>query len=422
MVDAEIELVQHPGGGRAAEQRQRLVDQVVIIEQRAAFFLAGVARDHVGGDGDERAGALAGVHGALALEQLADAVLFRDQPRQPIGMTVADFLGDDILAWLKLGGAEHLEVIVDALATRSRTRGLKHRDMFFVVGRTRIENFDQRRPFRRRDQRLRKEFLFQRFKRVVGGRCRNSPTDSAMALSTLPVRVIQAESLSRLRMASPTTSLKVWSAETTMAVARALPSALSGCCGGFQQHLQRQLIEQLRGRGFVQHREARRDIGLERELVQQPRAEGVDGLHFQPARRFQRRGEQPARPRALGHVGFLAGAEQNLGVELGVVERGPFRQRAEHAVRHIGGRRLGEGDAEDLGRIDAAQQQIDDALRQHMGLAGAGIGRDESRYVGIGGVDLHAADIGRDDAGRGHVSPSSLPPESDHSLTRARWS
>ena len=52
---------------------------------------------------------------------------------------------------------------------------------------------------------------------------------SAMALSTLPARAIQADSASRLRMASPITSLKVWSAETTMAVASALPSALSGC-------------------------------------------------------------------------------------------------------------------------------------------------------------------------------------------------
>ena len=41
---------------------------------------------------------------------------------------------------------------------------------------------------------------------------------------------------------------------------------------------------------------------------------------------------------------------------------------------------------------------------------------------GYRGVDLHAADIGRDDAGRAHSEPSSAPPDSDHSLTRARWS
>ena len=100
-----------------------------------------------------------------------------------------------------------------------------------------------------------------------------------------------------------------------------------------------------------------------------------------------------------------------------------LRQRAEHAVRHVGGGRLGEGDAEDFRRIDAAQQQPDDALRQHMGLAGAGIGGDPGRHVGIGGLDLTRLTSGRDDARGAHSPPpSSPPPVSDHSLTRARWS
>ena len=57
------------------------------------------------------------------------------------------------------------------------------------------------------------------------------------------------------------------------------------------------------------------------------------------------------------------------------------RQPLEHLVRHVGGGGLGEGDAEDFRRIDAAQQQVDHALRQHIGLAGAGIGGDEGRDV-----------------------------------------
>ena len=46
--------------------------------------------------------------------------------------------------------------------------------------------------------------------------------------------------------------------------------------------------------GLVQHREARRHIGLERELLQQPGAEGMDGLHLEAARGIERLGEQPA--------------------------------------------------------------------------------------------------------------------------------
>ena len=51
------------------------------------------------------------------------------------------------------------------------------------------------------------------------------------------------------------------------------------------------------------------------------------------------------------------------------------RERVEHAVRHVGGGGLGEGEAEDFRRVDAVEQQADHALRQHMGLARAGIGR-----------------------------------------------
>jgi hypothetical protein len=45
----------------------------------------------------------------------------------------------------------------------------------------------------------------------------------------------------------------------------------------------------------VEYGEARRDVGLERKLLQQPRAQRVDGLHFQPAGRLQRAGKQFAR-------------------------------------------------------------------------------------------------------------------------------
>ncbi len=67
------------------------------------------------------------------------------------------------------------------------------------------------------------------------------------------------------------------------------------------------------------------------------------------------------------------------GVERVVVERDPVAERGEHPLRHVGGGGLGEGDAEDLFRRHAVEQQADHALHQHMGLARAGIGRDEGR-------------------------------------------
>ena len=56
--------------------------------------------------------------------------------------------------------------------------------------------------------------------------------------------------------------------------------------------------DQRRGGGVVEHGELAGHVRLERELVQQPLAEGVDRLDLQPARRLQRRGEEPARLRA----------------------------------------------------------------------------------------------------------------------------
>ena len=223
-------------------------------------------------------------------------------------------------------------------------------------------------------------------------------------------------------MASPITSLKVISAATTMAVASALPSGPSGSAAACNRTFEGQLIEQLRGRGLVEDGKTRGDIGLERELVQQPRAEGVDGLHLQPARCLERRGKQPPRPRAFSGARCSACAEPDLLVQRGIVESGPRRQSLENLVRHVGGRGLGEGDAENLGRIDAAQQQIDHALRQHIGLARAGIGRDEGGDFRVGGVDLDAAHMIGDGAGGAHGKgrSSSTPPASDHSFTRAR--
>ena len=83
-----------------------------------------------------------------------------------------------------------------------------------------------------------------------------------------------------------------------MAVAERAAERAVRRTGRGKQNVEAQLLQQLRFRRLVEHVEARRDVGLERELMQQLRAEGMDGLHLQAARRLQRRGEQPPRQRA----------------------------------------------------------------------------------------------------------------------------
>ena len=90
VIDAEIELVEHPGGGGALEQRQRAVDQVVIVEQAAPRLLAPVAHDHLMRDRDQRAGAVAAFGGAQGVEQGADALFLAVETFGDLRMLMAD--------------------------------------------------------------------------------------------------------------------------------------------------------------------------------------------------------------------------------------------------------------------------------------------------------------------------------------------
>ncbi len=140
-----------------------------------------------------------------------------------------------------------------------------------------------------------------------------------------------------------------------------------GRVGAFEQHVERQLLEKLGVLGVVEHVETRGDIGLERELMQELGAEGMDGLHLEAARGVERAREQAPRQRATRSVGLKARALANGFVEAGIVERGPFGERVEHPLGHVGGGGLGEGDAEDFFRLDAVEQKVDHALRPARG-------------------------------------------------------
>ena len=78
-----------------------------------------------------------------------------------------------------------------------------------------------------------------------------------------------------------------------------------GIAGGVEQHLEIGALHHFVLVALVEHGKTRRHIGLERELLQQPGAQRVDGLHLQTARRLQRAGEQ------------LAGGHSQPGVGMG---------------------------------------------------------------------------------------------------------
>ena len=80
--------------------------------------------------------------------------------------------------------------------------------------------------------------------------------------------------------------------------------------------------------------------------VQQAFAESVDGLDLEAARRFDRAGEEAAGEAICSRVGALALEFGQFRVRGVVVERHPSPEPLEHADRHVGGRRLGEGQTE----------------------------------------------------------------------------
>ena len=77
MVDAAVELVMHPARGDAVEHRQRLVDQIVIVEQAALLLLAPVVGRRRGRDMQQRLGAVAGDHRAAPFDQGREAIELR---------------------------------------------------------------------------------------------------------------------------------------------------------------------------------------------------------------------------------------------------------------------------------------------------------------------------------------------------------
>ena len=109
-------------------------------------------------------------------------------------------------------------------------------------------------------------------------------------------------------------------------------------------------FDESRRLGFVGEVEPGIDAGLERELVQQREAEGVDGADADVVER----------------VADLAPARR---VEAALAV--PLPQRRHHALAHFRGRLAREGDRQDVARRDAGFEQPHVAIDQDARLAGA---------------------------------------------------
>ena len=171
---------------------------------------------------------------------------------------------------------------------------------------------------------------------------------------------------------------------------------------------------------FLEDGEVGRDSGLQREAPEQGLAEGVDGLDVHAAGRVQHLGEQVARPAADVVVGLAPQMAGQRFLQRLVRRRRPLAQLLGDAVRHLGGGRPGEGEAQDMLGPGAGEHQAQHPVGEHLGLAGSGRRRHPDGGFRVGGPALGGLGVGEDDGVRRHRPSSS--PEVDHSLIRARCS
>ena len=183
--------------------------------------------------------------------------------------------------------------------------------------------------------------------------------------------------------------------------------------GRIGQRIRQHPPPQLHTRPVIQHRETRRNVGLDRETGEQRLGKAVERLHRQPAARIDHSGEQTARPRPQLRIRHLA-QRQQVGVETGIIAPHPPRQPVENPPLHFCRRRLRKGQAQQSFRRGPGQQQTQDTCGQHLRLAGSRRCRHPRIVPGVGGNRLLWPQ--REKWLRGHS------PRPSHSATRARWS
>ncbi len=170
------------------------------------------------------------------------------------------------------------------------------------------------------------------------------------------------------------------------------------------QHVLARLGHCVGGVGVVHQAEVRRQGRFEREAAQQGLAESVDGADAHAAGQVEHLGEQRA-----GFLAQIAGGDDvkvgQFYVKRRVGQRHPFAEDALKPDRHLGRRRLGEGEALDALRFDIRQHQAEQPVGQQLGLAGAGGRGNERRRGRVGGAALLGVGAGAGGFAHGVFSP-----------------
>ena len=123
MVDAAVELVQHPARIGALEQAARRHDQVAEIEQAARFLFGAIGLQDLAHDGQQCARARHHMRGLAALAQRADALAFGFQRLADLRVLFGKTLGDDLHA--RRARLRHEDAFIQAQRISALSRCLR---------------------------------------------------------------------------------------------------------------------------------------------------------------------------------------------------------------------------------------------------------------------------------------------------------
>ena len=329
MVDAAIELVEHPGRARRAlQQAPRGHDQIVIVERRAPPLGVGIAAGDVETEPQQRQGVLDQRRAADAIEHLGQplglaaehACRCRASPlSRPWWRAVLRISPVGREERLGIGGEERRPVLdrcqpVGDRAARARRPSCRP---WPALVRRRAGPRHRRR---------------HRGRRCCAGcrRCRRasspSPRPVAPARGAIPLRRRCAPAARPARPKACVISSAYSAIEIRLATA-ASASTQGGrrIAAGQRLHLLvLGMTQQGLRLGLVEHLEARRHAGLERKALEQRLAEGMDGEDVDAARRVEHAREQAARQRRCSAAsGGAIDQLLDLLVQLGLLGQRP---------------------------------------------------------------------------------------------------
>ncbi len=400
VVDAAVELVQHPGGAGIDQQVRGAADQVVVVQQPGVALARGVGVQHRRGERHQRVRHCGDFQRPPAVLDRFDTRGFLQERLGQRRLRLGQVGVDEGAGGARLAGfgVKFLAPVVPDLDAGFGVEAEPEQDVFRPRGdRGRAVLVDERGgaaqagfllPVHRVGQDLR-----------VGG-CGDAERAALRGdqVGAERQRVVQAVAVGL--EGDDVAAELLGRGEAGQQRQR----ALHRFGGGGGQHVLARLGHGIGGVGVVHQAEMRRQRRFQREAAQQRLAEGVDGADAHAAGEVQHLGEQRARFLAQ-RVGGGDGEVGQVGVEGRVGQGDPCAEGVLQADRHFGRGGLGEGEALDALRRDGwvGEHQAQQAVGQQLGLAGAGRGGDERRRRGVCGAALFGIGTGAGGVAHGGI-------------------